>query len=73
MSGGPLHTVARGWEKMREVAKRLHGRTEQPFMALSFLALPVIPELKITGFSMGLIGNIWRDLNKKQGEGRVIP
>jgi len=48
MSDRPLHEVARGWEKMREVANHLGSRTEQPFMALSFLALPVIPELKIT-------------------------
>lgn len=48
MSDRPLQEVAQGWERMREAANRLGSRIEQPFMALSFLALPVIPELKIT-------------------------
>ncbi|HBH87494.1 MAG TPA: hypothetical protein DDY17_07840 [Syntrophaceae bacterium] len=37
-----------GWEKMRKAARRLGCRLQEPFMALSFLTLPVVPELKIT-------------------------
>lgn len=48
MSDQPLNDVAQGWEKMRNAARRLGCRLQEPFMALSFLALPVIPELKIT-------------------------
>ena len=38
-------------EKLREIKKAAAGlgcALEEPFMALSFLALPVIPELKLT-------------------------
>ena len=48
MSNAPLAEVARGWEGVRQAAKSLGCALEEPFMALSFLALPVIPELKIT-------------------------
>jgi len=41
-------TVAQGWEEMREAARNLGCQLQEPFMVLSFLALPVIPELKIT-------------------------
>jgi adenine deaminase len=53
MSERPLAEVARGWEEMRQVAEELGCRLREPFMALSFLALPVIPALKIT--DMGLV------------------
>jgi len=48
MSDRPLAEVALGWEKMRRVARDLGSAPEEPFMVLSFLALPVIPELKLT-------------------------
>ena len=48
MSDRPLEQVARGWEALRQAASALGCRLPEPFMALSFLALPVIPELKIT-------------------------
>lgn len=48
MSDKPLADVAGGWTKMREAAAGLGCRPGEPFMVLSFLALPVIPELKIT-------------------------
>jgi adenine deaminase len=48
MSDNPLKKVAASWEKLRSVAKDLGSLHREPFMALSFLALPVIPELKIT-------------------------
>lgn len=48
MSDRPLDEVARGWEKMRRVARELGSKQDEPFMVLSFLALPVIPELRLT-------------------------
>jgi adenine deaminase len=48
MSDRPLAEVASGWEKMRRVARDLGSAPDEPFMVLSFLALPVIPELKLT-------------------------
>jgi adenine deaminase len=48
MSDRPLGEVARGWDEMRRVAKALGCTLDEPFMAMSFLALPVIPELRIT-------------------------
>ncbi len=48
MSERPLAEVAAGWEEMRQAAGSLGCRLQEPFMALSFLALPVIPDLKIT-------------------------
>ncbi len=48
MSDRPLGEVAASWEKLRSVAKDMGSLHREPFMALSFLALPVIPELKLT-------------------------
>jgi adenine deaminase len=48
MSNDPLAVVAQGWDEVRRAAKSLGCPLEEPFMALSFLALPVIPALKIT-------------------------
>jgi adenine deaminase len=48
MSQRPVSEVAEGWERMRHAAAGLGCRPDEPFMVLSFLALPVIPDLKIT-------------------------
>jgi len=48
MSDRPLTEVASGWKNMREASRALGCSLGEPFMALSFLALPVIPALKIT-------------------------
>jgi adenine deaminase len=48
MSDRPLEEVARGWQELRRVARAFRSIPEEPFMVLSFLALPVIPELKLT-------------------------
>ncbi|MFO7838918.1 MAG: adenine deaminase [Desulfosalsimonadaceae bacterium] len=48
MSTEPLETVSRAIDALSEKARALGCRLEDPFMTLSFLALPVIPELKIT-------------------------
>jgi adenine deaminase len=71
MSDRPLAEVARGWEKMRRVARDLGSAQDEPFMVLSFLALPVIPELKLT--DCGLV-----DVNRFQhvplflGDGKTV-
>jgi adenine deaminase len=48
MSDKPLKDVAFGWEHMVAAAQNLGCYVKEPFMILSFLALPVIPDLKIT-------------------------
>jgi adenine deaminase len=48
MSERPLAEVAAGWQEMRRAAGSLGCCLQEPFMALSFLALPVIPDLRIT-------------------------
>lgn len=48
MSAKPLQTVAEQLEKAKTMARDLGCGINDPFMALSFLALPVIPELKLT-------------------------
>ena len=61
MSDQPLAGVARGWEEMRRAARDLGSVPEEPFMVLSFLALPVIPELKLT--DQGLVDvNLFRHI-----------
>jgi adenine deaminase len=40
--------VRRELEEITAVVRRLGVEAAEPFMALSFLALPVIPELKLT-------------------------
>ncbi len=48
MSDRPLAEVRAGLDRLHEAYRSLGGRLEAPFMALSFLALPVIPTLKLT-------------------------
>jgi adenine deaminase len=48
MSTEPVSEVATALERLVRVSHELGAALEDPFMALSFLALPVIPELKIT-------------------------
>jgi len=48
MSVKPLQTVVGRLEKAKAMARELGCEIDDPFMALSFLALPVIPELKLT-------------------------
>jgi len=48
MSPLPLQDVAKETEKLRSISAELGCRVRDPFMTLSFLALPVIPELKLT-------------------------
>lgn len=48
MSDQPLEKVRDGLNQVHRAAKELGARMENPFTTLSFLALPVIPELKLT-------------------------
>lgn len=49
----PLEEVVRRGEQLRKAARNLGCSLDDPFMQLSFLALPVIPELKLT--DLGLV------------------
>src|SRR5512136_1536679 len=48
MSDRPIETVRDQMENLIDAAHRLGTHLHDPFMAMSFLALPVIPSLKIT-------------------------
>lgn len=52
MSPEPLAEVRRRSDAVTEAARALGSVIPDPFMALSFLALPVIPELKITDLGL---------------------
>jgi adenine deaminase len=48
LSPEPLEVVASRCVELARAARRLGSSLDDPFMSLSFLALPVIPELKLT-------------------------
>lgn len=48
MSWDPVNRVADGLDRLIKAARDLGASPADPFMTLSFLALPVIPQLKIT-------------------------
>ncbi len=53
LSDEPLETVVAGLERLEQAARGLGATLPAPFAALSFLALPVIPELRLT--DLGLV------------------
>jgi adenine deaminase len=53
MSDQPLPAVVENLDRLKSLARGLGSSLRNPFMALSFLALPVIPELKVT--DLGLV------------------
>jgi len=53
LSPEPLEKVAAGLEKLDRAAHELGSTLPSPFATLSFLALPVIPELRLT--DLGLV------------------
>jgi len=53
LSDEPLETVVGKLEKLEQIAKNLGTTLPSPFSTLSFLALPVIPELRLT--DLGLV------------------
>jgi adenine deaminase len=52
LSDEPLPVVAENLEKLQNLATELGTSLSAPFATLSFLALPVIPELKLTDFGL---------------------
>ncbi|HUP26842.1 MAG TPA: adenine deaminase [Chloroflexia bacterium] len=48
MSDAPLDRVRDGMDRLLDAARSLGCQLDNPYMAMAFLALPVIPELKIT-------------------------
>jgi adenine deaminase len=48
LSDEPLETVVNKLERLERTAVELGARLSSPFAALSFLALPVIPEIRLT-------------------------
>ncbi|HLO04899.1 MAG TPA: adenine deaminase, partial [Symbiobacteriaceae bacterium] len=55
MSDRPLSEVAAGLKHLEAAARELGVTIASPFMALSFLALPVIPRLKLTDKGLVLL------------------
>jgi adenine deaminase len=53
LAAAPLEAVVAGLERLQQAAKTLGATLPAPFAALSFLALPVIPELRLT--DLGLV------------------
>lgn len=53
MSDQPIEYVSEKIKDLKEAAHRLGTPLEEPFMAMAFLSLPVIPKLKIT--DLGLV------------------
>jgi len=56
ISPAPLEEVAAAYGRLKEAYRALGGTLQDPFMALSFLALPVIPELKLTDLGLVDVG-----------------
>ncbi len=56
MSPRPLNEVAAAYGRLKTAYRELGGTLPDPFMALSFLALPVIPELKLTDLGLVDVG-----------------
>jgi adenine deaminase len=56
MSPRPLNEVASAYSRLQAAYRELGGALQDPFMALSFLALPVIPELKLTDLGLVDVG-----------------
>lgn len=52
LSEEPLEVVVRKLEELERLARELGGVLHSPFATLSFLALPVIPELRLTDKGM---------------------
>jgi len=48
MSRQPCHEVASAYEKLANKVKKLGCKMSAPFMTLSFMALLVIPEIKLS-------------------------
>ncbi len=60
MSRRPLEEVNKQLKALIEIAHLLGVKAKDPFMTLSFLALPVIPELKLTDQGLVDVGRFER-------------
>jgi adenine deaminase len=56
LSDAPMEEVARAFTALNEAAMAMGATIPSPFMTMSFLALSVIPELKIT--DRGLVDTV---------------
>jgi adenine deaminase len=56
LSDQPLEAVVAQLENLKALAVELGSRLASPFAALSFLALPVIPELRLTDLGLVDVG-----------------
>ncbi|MFH0914664.1 MAG: adenine deaminase [Chloroflexota bacterium] len=56
LSDQPLEAVVSRLEKLEKVARELGTKLPSPFATLSFLALPVIPELRVTDLGVVDVG-----------------
>jgi len=56
LSDEPLEVVVEKLDKLEQVAARLGTTLPSPFSTLSFLALPVIPELRLTDLGLVDVG-----------------
>jgi adenine deaminase len=56
MSLEPVHAVSAAMDRLIRAAGDLGSSLKDPFMTLSFLALPVIPELKLTDLGLVDVG-----------------
>ena len=52
MADADFETIRRRLRDLNKAARRLGARQEDPFMTLSFLALPVIPEIRLTDLGL---------------------
>jgi adenine deaminase len=59
LSEKSMQEVADGIDNCIEAARDLGSRLKDPFMALSFLCLPVIPELKLTDKGLVDVTKFW--------------
>lgn len=58
MTDEPLEAVVASLEKLLRAGRKLGCKLDDPFMTLSFLALPVIPELKLTDKGLVDVGKM---------------
>jgi adenine deaminase len=56
LSEEPLESVVAGLERLEKATRELGSRLPAPFGVLSFLALPVIPELRLTDLGLVDVG-----------------
>ncbi len=53
MSDRPIEEVSENLKQLKDAAHKIGSTLDEPFMAMAFLSLPVIPKLKIT--DLGLV------------------